>query len=207
MKMVVKKQALEIKCDSCDTNFRLWIPEELLQEWDKGEEISCIKCGARFQVKRGDVGFEAIRLKEEEAPKDEARENVLFVEEDKLATAIAEKTLADIEINLLTASTGKEALEKLEKGGVDLIVTDLHLVNPDNPEADEADIDGEDLLRMVIDRGNNIPAIITTGKDMIDDLILDPKWFELRVKGFIQKGNPFWTEELRDKIKEVLNKI
>jgi hypothetical protein len=41
---------------------------------------------------------------------------------------------------------------------------------------------------------------------MIDDLILDPKWFELRVKGFIQKGNPFWANELRDKIKEVLNK-
>jgi CheY-like chemotaxis protein/DNA-directed RNA polymerase subunit RPC12/RpoP len=192
MKMAVKKQALEIKCDSCDTSFRLWIPEELLQEWDEGEEISCVKCGARFLVKKGDEGFEAISLKEEEVAQEEGRENVLIVEEDKLATAIAEKTLADVEINLLTARTGNEALEKVEKGGVDLIVTDLHLVNPEDPEAD---IDGEDLLRMVIDRGNNIPAIITTGKDMIDDLILDPKWFELRVKGFIQKGNPFWANE------------
>jgi CheY-like chemotaxis protein len=203
MKMAVKKESLEIKCDSCDTSFRLWIPKELLQEWDEGEEISCVKCGARFRVKKGDEGFEAISLKEEEAPEEEERENVLIVEEDKLATAIAEKTLADVEINLLTARTGKEALEKVEKGEVDLIVTDLHLLNPEDPEAD---IDGEDLLRMVIDRGNNIPAIITTGKDMIDDLILDPKWFELRVKGFIQKGNPFWANELRDKIKEVLNK-
>ena len=50
-----------------------------------------------------------------------------------------------------------------------------------------------------------IPAIITTGKDIIDDLVMDPKWFDLHVKGFIQKGNPFWADELKLKIKEVLN--
>ena len=32
------------------------------------------------------------------------------------------------------------------------------------------------------------------------------KWFELKVKGFIQKGNPFWVEELKLKVKEVLYK-
>jgi hypothetical protein len=36
--------------------------------------------------------------------------------------------------------------------------------------------------------------------------VLDPKWFELNVKGFIQKGNPFWVEELKLKVKEVLYK-
>ena len=54
--------------------------------------------------------------------------------------------------------------------------------------------------------GVSAPAIITTGKDIIDDLVLDPKWFELNVKGFIQKGNPFWVEELKLKVKEVLYK-
>ena len=60
------------------------------------------------------------------------------------------------------------------------------------------DIDGEDLLKMVVEKGLDIPAIVTTGKDIVDDLILDPKWFNLHVKGFVQKGNPFWAEELKD---------
>jgi CheY-like chemotaxis protein len=205
MKMALKKQALEVKCDCCNTNFRLWIPTEFLPEWGKGQEISCIKCGARFQIKRGEQGLEASPLKEEgaEEASQEVKETVLFVENDKLATAIAESTLLDIGINLLTAKNGKEALKKLENGGIDLIVTDLHLLNPNDPEAD---IDGEDFLRMVVDKSPNIPAIITTGKDIIDDLVLDPKWLDLHVKGFIQKGNPFWAEELRNKMKEVLNK-
>jgi hypothetical protein len=35
--------------------------------------------------------------------------------------------------------------------------------------------------------------------------VLDPKWFDLHVKGFIQKGNPFWTDELKLKLKEVIH--
>ncbi len=56
----------------------------------------------------------------------------------------------------------------------------------------------------MVESGRNVPAIITTGKDIIDDLVLDPKWFDLNVKGFVQKGNPFWGEELKTKIKEIL---
>lgn len=204
--MALKKEPLEIKCERCETSFRLWIPTEFLSEWGKGTEINCIKCGARFEVKRGEKGYEASLIKEEEEVEEapaEARETVLLVEEDKLATAIAQSTLSDIGVNLLVAKTGREALEKLENGNIDLIITDLHLRIPDDPEAD---LDGEDLLKMVLEKGLNIPAIVTTGKDLIDDLILDPKWFDLHVKGFIQKGNPFWAEELKDKIKEVLNK-
>ena len=67
-------------------------------------------------------------------------------------------------------------------------------------------MDGEELLQKMRSTGFEMPAIVTTGKDIIDDLVLDPKWFELKVKGFIQKGNPFWVEELKLKVKEVLYK-
>ena len=209
--MPIKKEALEVKCGRCDTNFRLWIPTEILPEWDKGVEINCIKCGARFQIKRGDKGLEVTLIEEEKhaaagaaEAAAEGAERVLYVEDDKLATAVAQSTLGDMGVELIIVKTGREALQKLDNGKIDLLVTDLHLIIPDNPEAD---IDGEDLLKMVVEKGLNIPAIVTTGKDIVDDLILDPKWYDLHVKGFIQKGNPFWAEELKDKIKEVLNKI
>lgn len=128
---------------------------------------------------------------------------VLFIDDDRLAREMAEGTLGDAGIKLLTAKNSGEALKALKSGGVDLIVTDLYLKNPSDPESQ---IDGEELLQRVKETGAEIPAIITTGKDILDDLVLDPKWFELRVKGFIQKGNPFWMDELKGKIKEVLYK-
>jgi CheY-like chemotaxis protein/uncharacterized Zn-finger protein len=217
MTMGLKKEAVEVKCGRCDTDFRLWIPEEYLEQWGEGEEISCIKCGARYQIKKGKKGFKVSLLKEkkEEAPKEapkeppkeapaEGKETVLLVEEDKLATAVAESSLSDVGIKLITAKNGKDALKKIEKGRIDLLVTDLHLKSAGDPESD---IDGEDLLRMVADKGTNIPSIVTTGKDIVEDMVHDPKWLDLQVKGFIQKGNPFWAEKLRDKIKEVLNKL
>lgn len=137
------------------------------------------------------------------AAQQDGKEYVLLIEDDRLAREMAEHTLKDIGISLAAAKNGSEALRFLKKSKVCLIITDLYLKNPGDPESQ---IDGEDLLKKISDLGFTIPAIITTGKDIIDDLVLDPKWFDLRVKGFIQKGNPFWVEELKLKIKEVLYK-
>ena len=103
----------------------------------------------------------------------------------------------------MQAKNAAEALKALRTERVNRIVTGRYLKNPADPESL---IDGEDLLKRVVASGMNIPAIITTGKDILDDLVLDPKWFDLHVKGFIQKGNPFWSEELKLKIKEVMYK-
>jgi CheY-like chemotaxis protein len=213
MEMALKKEAIEISCASCNTNFRLWIPSDLLPEWGKSEEISCVKCGARYMINRGNKGLEVSSYQEPapEAPVKEGvpqagpagKETILFVEDDKLATAIAQNTLAGLDMNIVTVKNAREALEKLDNGGVDLVVTDLHLINAEDPEAD---IDGEELLNKIVSKGVTVPSIITTGKEVLDDLVLDSKWFDLNVKGFIQKGNPFWAEDLRDKIKEVLKK-
>ncbi len=206
-----EKQAIEINCSGCNTSFRLWVPEELVTEWEKGAKISCVRCSARFRVKKGDEGFEVSPLEEEGetgggGDKPAAGGNgggipVLFVEEDKLARAIAESSLENIGVNLLMAKNAEEALESLKSKEVELIVTDLHLKDPDNPDAK---LGGEAFLKKAIEGGTNIPAIVTTGQDLIDDIVLDNKWFGLNVKGFVQKGNPFWAEELKDKIKEAL---
>ncbi len=168
--------------------------------------MNCIRCGARFEIKKDTDGtLHAVALTREESIQEEykEKETVLLVEDDKVARAMVESSLSDTDIRLLAVKNSSEALEALKNQKVDLIVTDLYLKNPDDPQSV---MDGEELLRTMVEQGINIPAIITTGKEIIDDIVLDPKWFNLHVKGFIQKGNPFWPEELRAKIKEVLEK-
>lgn len=129
-------------------------------------------------------------------------ETILVVEDDRLSRDMVENTLSGLGFFIVPVKSSTEAL-RAAKGKVHLIVTDLYLKNPVDPESL---LDGEELLARLREMGVAAPAIITTGKDIIDDLVLDPKWFELNVKGFIQKGNPFWAEELKLKVKEVLYK-
>lgn len=129
-------------------------------------------------------------------------ETVLVIEDDRLSREMVENTLAALGFSVIAARSSTEAMRSA-RGRVNLIITDLYLKNPADPESL---LDGEDLLARLRESGVTAPAIITTGKDIIDDLVLDPKWFDLNVKGFIQKGNPFWVEELRLKVKEVLYK-
>lgn len=209
---MARKEPVDIGCPGCSAQFRVWMPAGLISEWSEGEEIGCIKCAERFLIRRGKEGLleaKSLSGKEEEAAEkkvteEEALEKVLLVDDDKLALAIIESTFTDINVKLVTAKSAEEALKKLEKDGFALVVTDLHLKNPDDPATR---LDGEDLLKKIKESGKNIPAIIMTGKDIVDDLVPDPKWFTLHVKGFIQKGNPFWSEELKQKIREVLELV
>ena len=215
--MTIKKEAIEINCSGCGARFRLWIPEELLSGWGGGEEINCVKCGARFLVKGGPSGVsvtsaapaqKASPAPETFAPAEiepaEEKKKVIFVDDDKLAVAIAQNSLSDLDISLVTAKSGEEALKQIALSRFDVIVTDLHLKVPSDPNRQ---LDGEDVLKRAAALGTPVPAIITTGKDIIDDIALDPKWFDLKVRGFIQKGNPFWADELKTKLKEVLGLV
>ncbi|HXI10050.1 MAG TPA: response regulator, partial [Thermodesulfobacteriota bacterium] len=130
-------------------------------------------------------------------------DTVLVVEDDRIAREMVEATVKDLGYRLITVKNATEAINVLRKERITLVVADLYLKNPADPEST---LDGEDLLKKIIDSGLSIPSIITTGKDIIDDLVLDPKWFDFNVKGFIQKGNPFWADELKLKVKEILYK-
>jgi len=139
----------------------------------------------------------------EASPVNESADTVLVVEDDRLAREMVEGAVKDLGFRLVSVKNATEAINILRKENVTLLVADLYLKNPADPEST---LDGEELLKKVVDSGLKIPAIITTGKDIIDDLVLDPKWFDFNVKGFIQKGNPFWADELKLKIKEILYK-
>lgn len=212
--MAQKKEPVEITCSRCNTAFRLWVPEEM-PNIRVGVKFSCVICGARYSVRKAEDGFDvklvaeaattqaAVAAQAEVKAAPEMTDTILMIEDDKIARVMAETQLAEAGISVVMAKNANEAMKILKKQKINLIVSDLHLKNPADPEST---LDGEELLKQIVDSGINLPSIITTGKDLLDDMMSDHKWFDLHVKGFIQKGNPFWVEELKLKIKEVLFK-
>lgn len=210
----MSKEAIEIDCKGCKTQFRLWVPTVLLSSWGNGEEINCVKCGMRYLIKKSSSTIQITEVstdagsvdntKEDNTEPEPPKHKILFVDDDKLSAAVAENALEGKAVAITTATSGEEALELFKEDDFDLIVTDLHLINPEDPNSR---LDGEDLLREITDIaiGREIPSIVMTGKDMIDDIAMDPKWLDMRVKGFVQKGNPFWADEMKTKIKEILD--
>ncbi|MBI5235483.1 MAG: response regulator [Deltaproteobacteria bacterium] len=218
--MTQKKEPLEIDCVACGSRFRLWLPLAIIHETAKqGLTLSCVLCGAKYQAKKTTDGFSIVAIKEagegstpsaalsDVAAKIKApvpiTDRILMIEDDMIARAMVESQLFDSGIEVVMAKNSSEALRAIKKQKFSLIVSDLHLKNQADPESQ---LDGEELIKRIIDSGVELPAIITTGKDILDDMIADHKWFDLHVKGFIQKGNPFWVEELKLKVKEVLYK-
>ena len=235
-KKSIAKEPVEVACTGCDSRFRLWVPADMLTEWERGVRINCVRCGSQYFIRKKSDGFEIRPLgaaQAESAPAKKApeappavheapkaqpaveepratgrtaapdQETILVVEDDRLSREMVETTLTELGFRTIPAKNAAEAMAAARRERINLIVTDLYLKNPMDPASD---IDGGDLLQKMHDSGIGVPAIITTGKDILDDLVLDPKWFELKVKGFIQKGNPFWVEELKLKVKEVLYK-
>jgi CheY-like chemotaxis protein len=196
------KEAVEIECPECATRFRLWIPARLIPEWEDGSQLGCIKCRASLKVAK-ESGVFVVSTPEEADTAENGKDNILFIDDDKLIRQMAEEALQESDMVPLMAQSSTEALDILKNDSINLIVVDLHLKNPNDPHAT---MDGEEFLWKIKDMNFSVPSIITTGKDLIDDIILDPKWLDLNVKGFVQKGNPFWTDELKAKIHELLFK-
>ncbi len=204
------KEAIIVECPECSKHFRLWVPVKLLDEWEDGKDIGCINCRKGLRLEKRDGEFSVSPLAEE--PAEDATTHTghaetegcaLFIDDDKLIRKIGEDALKEVGVGVLVAQNSTEAMDILKANPVNLIVVDLHLRNPENPLAT---MDGEEFLKKAVEAGNSIPSIIMTGKELIDDIIMDPKWFELNVKGFVQKGNPFWMDELKTKVKEFLCK-
>lgn len=127
---------------------------------------------------------------------------ILVVEDDALSRKMVENSLEDGTNKLIIVKNGEEAMEALSKERIDLLVVDLYLKNANDPSSL---MDGEEVLQKA-SAVANIPAIVVTGKELVDDISLDPKWFDLHVKDFIQKGNPFWVDELKVKVADIIAK-
>ncbi len=83
---------------------------------------------------------------------------ILIIDDEK---NIRDGLAADFEMdgyNVKTAASGKEGLDFLEKGGIDLVITDLRMNG----------ISGEEVLQHVTSQMPGIPVIVLTGHGSID---------------------------------------
>ena len=101
---------------------------------------------------------------------------ILFVDDDPILREFAQVNLASVHAEIEVAGDGVEALERLEKGAFDLVVTDLEMPR----------IDGFDLLgRMRADpRWERLPVIVATGRDDVEAI---DRAFQAGATAFVTK--------------------
>ena len=80
-------------------------------------------------------------------------ERVLVVDDDALLREVLTDILRDAGLEVETASTGREAIAKLDGGGADVVLSDVAM-----PE-----MDGIELLRLVRERDPDLPVVLMTG--------------------------------------------
>lgn len=119
--------------------------------------------------------------------------NILVVEDEKNVRNLIEKYLAKNKYNVLGAEDGEKALEVMENNHIDLIITDVMMPN----------IDGYELTKELREANYNMPVLMITAKDTIEDKIegfrvgtddymvkpIDMKEMILRVAALLRRSN------------------
>ena len=92
---------------------------------------------------------------------------------------------------VVTASDGKEAMEIIHKGNIDLVVADIMMPV----------MDGYDLLRTLRQEGYRMPFLFLSAKESLGD---KERGFSLGTDDYITK--PFSSDELLWRIKALLRR-
>ena len=111
--------------------------------------------------------------------------NVLLVEDDNAMREALQGILEAVPMNVVAAGNGNEALEALDSGPVDIIVSDINMPA----------MDGLSLLKKVTELGLNIPMIMMTAYGRIDQAV---ECIQSGAKDYLSK--PFSPDRLVDLI-------
>jgi len=115
---------------------------------------------------------------------------VLIVDDSYINRLVIVNFLSDLNVNIIEAGTGNEALEVLEVYKPELILLDLMM----------PDMDGFELLEVFKTKGIKIPVIVITGRPKETSY---KKCIELGVSGFLNK--PYKVNDLLNEINNVLS--
>ncbi len=88
--------------------------------------------------------------------------HVLIVDDEPTMLSGARRTLVAAGYRVSTASRAEEALERLEKGDIDAVLTDIQMPG----------LDGIGFLRAIRERDTDLPVVLMTGNPRIDSAIL-----------------------------------
>ena len=116
---------------------------------------------------------------------------ILVVEDDRNMRLLTTARLSDT-YHVLSACHGKEALDLIHKGGIDLIVADIMMPV----------MDGYELLSTIRSEGYNTPFLMLSAKEALDD---KQQGFALGTDDYMTK--PFSSEELKWRISALLRGI
>ncbi len=120
--------------------------------------------------------------------------NFLIVEDLNIMRRVIVNALKsfDYDLQIFEANDGLEALEKLEKEDIDLVITDWYMPN----------LDGLGLIKQIRtdDKLKDIPVIMLTTRGSKEDVLTA---YKVSVNGYIVK--PFAPEVLKEKIEDVIN--
>lgn len=125
---------------------------------------------------------------DEEIISDGTRKTVMVIDDSIVIRKMIEIALEDEDYNIVTAISGKDGLEVIEKDTPNLVILDMML----------PDMNGIDVLK-IIKSEKNLPVIMLSGKDS-PQLIETAK--EIGADDFLPK--PFRDEELVEKVKTLI---
>jgi CheY-like chemotaxis protein len=125
---------------------------------------------------------------EEEYISDVSKKSIMVIDDSIVIRKMIEIALEEEDYRILTATSGKEGMETIEKESPNLIILDMVL----------PDMNGIDVLKKV-KTAKKTPVIMLSGKDA-PQLIESAK--EIGVDDFLPK--PFRDEELLEKVKSLL---
>ncbi len=114
---------------------------------------------------------------------------ILIVEDDKNQRLLYEQELKLEGYEVVTASDGKEALEKAQEQLLDLIVMDINMPK----------MDGIETMGKILDKNKEIPVIINTAYSNYKDNFMS--W---AADAYVVKSSDL--SELKDTVKEILTK-
>lgn len=114
---------------------------------------------------------------------------ILLVEDDKNQRFFYEQELKLEGYEIITATDGKEGLEKVQEQSPDLIIMDINIPK----------MDGIETMGKILSKNKNIPIIINTAYSSYKDSFMS--W---AADAYLVKSSDL--TELKNKIKEILTK-
>ena len=106
--------------------------------------------------------------------------NILIVDDDRNMRLLTKARLGDL-YTVTTACDGIEALEIIHGGGIDMVIADIMMPR----------MDGYELLKTIREEGNQLPFLLLTAKESLDD---KQHGFSLGTDDYMT--NPFSSDEL-----------
>lgn len=113
---------------------------------------------------------------------------ILVVDDDMLILRLYKEELEEEKYEVVTAGSGKKALELFEKENPDIVTLDILM----------PDIDGKNLLRKMKEQRPQTPVIMSTAYDYVDDI----KVWTSDSDAYVVKSSDL--SELKSTIKKVI---